>query len=242
MKTHTFKTFFRSICHSLNSTLLVLIVILVNLVSPSRGETQPQLMVEIESNRASFELTVSDTKKFWRLQSSSDGFNWVGFRDITTLTGDKGNLLLEVGFEELPSSEQGNGFFRAIELTEREIFVRRIAEQKEIWEREGSDDYEYELNQYFGEISWRGSVTVAGGNVSSFLTIDLQPSFVGVPRIPTIDGLFDQITHAISVNAATIEVTWDPVYGYPTSCFIDFDIRIADEEIGWTIESYTVSE
>ena len=59
-----------------------------------------------------------------------------------------------------------------------------------------------------------------------------------INTILTIDELFDKTQTAINNNAASIEVTYDTTYGYPTSITIDYDEMIADEEYMLTIDNF----
>lgn len=54
-------------------------------------------------------------------------------------------------------------------------------------------------------------------------------------RKQTIDDLFDLIDKAIDRNAYRIKVDYHPEHGYPTSIFIDYDQRMADEETSLTV-------
>lgn len=214
------------------------------MIPTSRADEHPQLTIKIAHDLASFELSTTegkDGKKLWKLQSSSDGIEWTDFRDILEAGALDGTLILEVEFSELPPAEEGKSLFRAAELSEREIFVRRVAEQREIWRNSGTNDYELLLRQNFGAISWRGKVQVEDNEVVSYKTINLDPPVVGDPNIPSINDLFDKIESAILQNAETINVTWDPTFGYPVTCFIDLSLELADEEKGWTVERLTVS-
>ncbi|MBT5773744.1 MAG: hypothetical protein HOH95_05130, partial [Dehalococcoidia bacterium] len=56
----------------------------------------------------------------------------------------------------------------------------------------------------------------------------------------TIDGLFNLIEEAIDQRAAAINVTYHPTLGYPLDAYIDYDLRIADEELGFTIHQLTL--
>ena len=33
-------------------------------------------------------------------------------------------------------------------------------------------------------------------------------------------------------------IEWDPVFGFPRTCFIDISMLIADEERGWSVEAF----
>ena len=54
-----------------------------------------------------------------------------------------------------------------------------------------------------------------------------------------VEEIFDAIQSAIDARAATINATYHPS-GYPQDVFIDRVLMIADEEIGYTIDSLTL--
>ena len=51
---------------------------------------------------------------------------------------------------------------------------------------------------------------------------------------PSVEQLFDAIQDGIDRRADYIDVEYDPTYGYPTSVYIDYDRRVADEELSLT--------
>ena len=51
---------------------------------------------------------------------------------------------------------------------------------------------------------------------------------------PSAEQLFDAIQDAIDRQADFIDVEYDFTYGYPTSVYIDYDRRTADEELSLT--------
>ena len=51
---------------------------------------------------------------------------------------------------------------------------------------------------------------------------------------PSVEQLFDAIQDAIYRDADYIDVEYDFTYGYPTSVYIDYDRRVADEELSLT--------
>lgn len=55
----------------------------------------------------------------------------------------------------------------------------------------------------------------------------------------SIDSLFNIIKSAIDSNADNVQVEYDPTSGYPTSIFIDYDTRLADEELRLNISDLT---
>ena len=65
---------------------------------------------------------------------------------------------------------------------------------------------------------------------AEFGTIKGDPD---ISRYYTISGLFDIIQEAIDTEAFDIDVKYDAELGYPTEVHIDYDVRIADEEMGF---------
>ena len=47
----------------------------------------------------------------------------------------------------------------------------------------------------------------------------------------SVDEIFAVVKSAIDENSEIIRVSYDPVYGFPTDVYIDYDQRIADEEL-----------
>ncbi len=52
---------------------------------------------------------------------------------------------------------------------------------------------------------------------------------------PTVEELFAAVERAILGGAHVLEVTYDPVLGYPESVYIDHQEMIADDEIGYQV-------
>jgi hypothetical protein len=61
-------------------------------------------------------------------------------------------------------------------------------------------------------------------------------------RVLTVEALLELLQDAYARGAERVDVTYDPEWGYPTSLYIDYDARIADEEVGYevaTLEALT---
>ena len=54
----------------------------------------------------------------------------------------------------------------------------------------------------------------------------------------TIDDLLSEIQKATNQGAAKLDVSYDTIYGFPFYLFIDRDIRIADEEISYSVSNF----
>ncbi len=194
----------------------------------------PQLEIAANPQALEFRITGGEAHRAWVLQHSADGRAWedlLFLKDQATVTA--------IDWRELPARARG-GLFRAIGLESDDPRRRDFLEQRSLWRRTGPDSYRYELRQFVSFFFWHVTITVVEGEVTSFETIAFDPAFFEPSDPPTIDDLFGRIASAIADNAETIDVTWDPVLGYPSSCFIDISELIADEEQSWTIESLTV--
>jgi hypothetical protein len=55
----------------------------------------------------------------------------------------------------------------------------------------------------------------------------------------TVERLFDEIERAIHEKAASLNVRYDPLRGYPLSIDIDRDERVADEEVYYRASDLT---
>lgn len=57
----------------------------------------------------------------------------------------------------------------------------------------------------------------------------------------SIDDLFGKIRDAIEHKAASLEVTYDPQYGFPTRISIDYDRMMADEELSLSVSDFKLA-
>ena len=78
-------------------------------------------------------------------------------------------------------------------------------------------------------------VTVRSGNISSvvdpadgsILAADRRGAFMTIP------GLFALVKSIDTTKVASLQVSYDPRYGYPLRVFVDPSSQIADEEYGF---------
>jgi hypothetical protein len=85
-------------------------------------------------------------------------------------------------------------------------------------------------------------VTVRDGQVYSAVYIDTRTpvSPERLLSLPTLTVLFDLGGNAYARNAAQVRFTSNTRYGFLESIFIDYDVQIADEEIGYQVSGFTV--
>ena len=159
-------------------------------------------------------------------------------------------LLFSIGFS-LPAISQvpepiersqpsNNGNSLRLELRKL-IFNRRL------WKKQNISNYRYTLsNSCFCIPEARGPVIIEVRNgetvsVTSEATgEEVNPDFF--QRFDTILELFDVIRDAINRRADSLDVRYDARLGYPTNISIDYDVRIADEELFLSVTNFEVIE
>ena len=107
----------------------------------------------------------------------------------------------------------------------------QLAAARQHWEGRRYRDYRFQYRTVgeFGSREWK--VTVEDGQRSDYREL-CENEFGDSGEPPTIEQLFDGIDSAIQAGAVTVRARYHPKLGYPESCYIDYDERIADEE--WT--------
>jgi len=114
-----------------------------------------------------------------------------------------------------------------------------------LWAANGGDDYDMTFNwqcfcipDYVQQVDLQvragsvqaGSVTDTGDPLTADQLAEYQP----------VGQLFDILQDAILKDAAEIRVTYAAT-GYPAEVWIDFNLRTADEELGFFIHEMAVS-
>ena len=104
------------------------------------------------------------------------------------------------------------------------------------WETAGFEAYQMTLRRscFCPSPDYTGpfDVTVRDGEIEA---VRLEGAEVDAERALTVGDLFDLLEEAYERGAVTVNVTFDPEAGYPTELYIDYDERMADEEIGYTV-------
>ncbi|MCG8466882.1 MAG: DUF6174 domain-containing protein [Gemmatimonadetes bacterium] len=104
------------------------------------------------------------------------------------------------------------------------------------WLSSGIRDYDFEYRQQCecgSAFSDAAIVEVRQGRVAAVRYRDSGQPAAATDRglFPTVDDLFARIEDAIRRNAASLTVTYDTRWGYPTRIDIDYDVQVADDEI-----------
>ncbi|MEZ5538209.1 MAG: DUF6174 domain-containing protein [Thiolinea sp.] len=87
------------------------------------------------------------------------------------------------------------------------------------------------------------NITESNGQITSAVYADTNEQVPDNVRdsLQTVDQRFEQLQNAYENGAATINVQYDPQFGYPTSVFIDQSQMIADEEVSYTISDLGIA-
>ncbi len=104
------------------------------------------------------------------------------------------------------------------------------------WEDAGLDAYQFTLQRIcfcpMPDYTGPFEVTVRHGTLDTVL---LEGAVVADERGMTVDDLFALIEDAYEREAESVDVTFDPDLGYPTSISIDYSSLMADEEMGYRV-------
>ncbi len=126
------------------------------------------------------------------------------------------------------------------------IAQAQLDSAKHRWQTRGIVSYEYVIRHlcFCGYANVAIRVRVRNGAVESQTIVDTGeplPMSVG-PGAQTIDGRFQVIADAISQHAHSIQATYDDLLGFPRAVFIDYLANAADEEYGFTVDSFAALE
>ncbi len=83
------------------------------------------------------------------------------------------------------------------------------------------------------------SVTVANNVIVTIKDRDGNVESSNTLSLKTVDELFLYIRSSLDRNPETTTIKYNATYGYPESIYFDFDKRIADEEMGYTITEFS---
>lgn len=120
---------------------------------------------------------------------------------------------------------------------------RNLRDARERWAEAGVDDYTLDLERIcFCMNVGAVRIVVVDGQPVSYTVVATSEALPEEQRAwyPTVPGLFDFVEEAIDRDAHRIDARYDRRRGYPLELFVDYDERIADEELGFRISAFTV--
>jgi hypothetical protein len=120
-----------------------------------------------------------------------------------------------------------------------------LAENRALWVSLSITSYEYEVaRSCFCPPSLLGPVRVRveDGVVTERTFVDSANAGSEEPGewFPSVEGLFDLLADAYEREAHRVEVNYDRDTGVPLAIYIDYEEFVADEEIGFSVESLPV--
>lgn len=119
-----------------------------------------------------------------------------------------------------------------------------LREAQALWERQGVSSYRYTVRRscFCGgpEVLGPVRVEVRGGQTVSVThlvsgTAVRAGAFDG---LDTVEDLFAAVRAALDSDPDELTARYDPVRGHPVRLYADYDVRVADEENGFTVEDF----
>ncbi|MBN3923799.1 DUF6174 domain-containing protein [Nostoc sp. NMS4] len=154
-----------------------------------------------------------------------------------------GTLLLSLSLNLPAMSETTADKPQCQTQTNNNLNSRRLFFNSRLWERANISNYRITVsNSCFCIPDARGPVIieVRNGQPTSITSVatgkPVNPEFF--QKYNTIPKLFNVIQDAIKRKAYNLNVEYNAKLGYPTKINIDYDSKIADEEIFLTIENF----
>jgi hypothetical protein len=110
-------------------------------------------------------------------------------------------------------------------------------EPRSLWSERGSQAYVIEQNRICFCPGSDGYVrlTVVNGQIIRRVTVDGGDSLPieELKLYKTVDELFEFIDEVEGCEPAVLQIDYDPDLGYPRKVYVDMNIEIADEELGF---------
>ena len=119
--------------------------------------------------------------------------------------------------------------------TEAELELTR---NRQRWASSATQDYEYEFRRLCfcpPEATEQVRIVVRQNAIVSVVrTRDAQPASTAFAVWPRIDDLFADVQLRLEQRTERVDVTYDPVFGYPRSIVVDIALMAADDEYSLT--------
>lgn len=119
-----------------------------------------------------------------------------------------------------------------------------VRRNRQLWQSRNTGSYRYTLQvNAFLPVEARGPVSIEVRDGVPVSVRSLSDDVIILPEqfanSNTIDKLFDRLESAADSGADTQDYRFDSAGGYPVSAYIDYDLRLADEEYGFTVTDYS---
>jgi hypothetical protein len=109
-----------------------------------------------------------------------------------------------------------------------------LSRSRQRWASAQLHDYEYDYQLICfcaPDATEPVHIVVRGDVVTSVVRRrDGSPASTQYARWPRVDDLFDGVARMLASNAARLDITYDPTYGYPREIVVDVNLMTADDE------------
>lgn len=113
---------------------------------------------------------------------------------------------------------------------------------RQVWDTAGIHDYQFTLAQHcFCPAEEAIRIVVRQDTVASasYTPSGQALSSDRLKSLPSLNAIFQKIEEGYARNAARIQLSLNPEYGYPERVFIDYTTMIADEELIYLIRDFS---
>jgi hypothetical protein len=113
-----------------------------------------------------------------------------------------------------------------------------LARNRQRWASSNTHDYEFEFRRSCfcpPEATEQVRIVVRGDAIVSVVrTRDGQPASTAFTVWPRVDELFADVQQLLEQQAARLDVSYDPIFGYPRSIVVDVMLMAVDDEYSLT--------
>ncbi len=113
---------------------------------------------------------------------------------------------------------------------------------RQVWDTAGIHDYQFTLAQHcFCPAEEAIRIVVRQDAVASarYTPSGQSVNSDRLNSLPSLSAIFQKIEDGYARNAASIQLSLNPEYGYPERVFIDYTTMIADEELIYLIQDFS---
>ncbi len=137
------------------------------------------------------------------------------------------------------SSDDDNGAFA------------ELSENRVLWRSQQITDYSWNERIFCfcaGPLEWDVFVVNTEKDSVDFDTVGIPPEDMAEVReyvfnnAHTVEAAFDKIEELLSRDVASLVVSYDATYGFPTSISVDYILNAVDDEITYRFTEFEISD
>jgi hypothetical protein len=120
---------------------------------------------------------------------------------------------------------------------------KELDKNKKLWKKTAIKNYSFVVKETsFYPIQEKKHIIVNNGLLTKAKFIPSDTPIEDISKEKNIDDYFDIIKDALDKNAYKVTVSYDKKYGFPSSISIDYNSKIADEEMYYTITHFNKTD